>query len=195
MRLCAFADEASVSVRGQIDALKRNGIGLLEIRGVDGENIADITPVKAKEVKKMLDDAGIRVWSMGSPLGKYKMECDFAPHAEKIKRIMELSYIFEAPSIYNGLPFNSFCAVLKGKLRTLDLLSKVEFQLSVNVLCSHSVKGHPQNVTMALLEKVKVLSCHSNMLIRVVFKSVMSCHVLIAEPVCNVKVLRQSRCV
>lgn len=99
MKLCAFADEASVSVSGQIDALKRNGIGLLEIRGVDGENIADITPAKAKEVKKMLDDAGIRVWSMGSPLGKHKMDCDFAPHAEKIKRIMELSYIFEAPRI------------------------------------------------------------------------------------------------
>ena len=33
MRLCAFADEASVDLNGQIDALKRNNISLLEIRG------------------------------------------------------------------------------------------------------------------------------------------------------------------
>ena len=43
MRLCAFADEASVSLDGQIEALKRNNISLLEIRGVDGENIKEIS--------------------------------------------------------------------------------------------------------------------------------------------------------
>ena len=34
MKLCAFADEASEKLGGQIDALRRNGISLLEIRGV-----------------------------------------------------------------------------------------------------------------------------------------------------------------
>ena len=42
MKLCAFADEASVDLQGQIEALKRNNISLLEIRGVDGENIKDM---------------------------------------------------------------------------------------------------------------------------------------------------------
>lgn len=99
MKLCAFADEASVQISGQIAALKRNGLNYLEIRGVDGENISKISEQKAKEVKKMLDDAGLAVWSMGSPLGKHRMEDDFAPHAEAIKRIMELSYILDAPRI------------------------------------------------------------------------------------------------
>ena len=99
MKLCAFADEASVQISGQIAALKRNGLDYLEIRGVDGENISKISEQKAKEVKKMLDDAGLAVWSMGSPLGKHRMEEDFAPHAEAIKRIMELSYILDAPRI------------------------------------------------------------------------------------------------
>ena len=49
--LCAFADEADKLILNQIDALKGNRIDFLEIRGVDGSNIADITLDKAKELK------------------------------------------------------------------------------------------------------------------------------------------------
>ena len=62
IRLCAFADEADPSLDGQIEALKANGISLLEIRGVDGKNISTVTPEEAKEIKKKLDDNGISVW-------------------------------------------------------------------------------------------------------------------------------------
>lgn len=93
MRFCAFADEASSMIDGQIAAMKRNGISLLEIRGVDEENIKDITPDKAREVKKKLDDAGISVWSMGSPIGKIKTDGDLDAHIEEHKRIMEYADI------------------------------------------------------------------------------------------------------
>ena len=99
MKLCAFADEASPEISGQIAALKRNGYDYLEIRGVNGTNISKITVNEAKEVKKMLDDAGLCVWSMGSPIGKHHMERDFAPHLDDCKRVIELSYILEAPRI------------------------------------------------------------------------------------------------
>ena len=99
MRLCAFADEASSQISGQISALKRNGIDLLEIRGVDGENISVISEQKAKEVRRMLDAEGISVWSMGSPIGKYKMALDIAPHLEAHKRIIELAYILGASRV------------------------------------------------------------------------------------------------
>ncbi len=89
IRLCAFADEASNMIDGQIAAMKRNGIELLEIRGVDGENIKDITRDKAKEVRKKLDDAGLSVWSMGSPIGKITTSDDLDEHIEAHKRIME----------------------------------------------------------------------------------------------------------
>lgn len=39
LRLCAFAYEASKSIEGQVKALKKNGIGLLELRSIDGENL------------------------------------------------------------------------------------------------------------------------------------------------------------
>ena len=90
-KLCAFADEADKSIDKQIEAMLENGIRFLEIRGVDGENISDITVEKAKEVFKKLDSNGISVWSVGSPYGKIKITDDFALHLDKFKHGLELA--------------------------------------------------------------------------------------------------------
>jgi sugar phosphate isomerase/epimerase len=96
MKLCAFADEAASDIKGQISALERNGISLLEIRGADGENISDITAAKAREIRKMLDSAGIYVWSVGSPIGKYPLSEPIAPHLDKFLHTAELAEILGA---------------------------------------------------------------------------------------------------
>ena len=70
IRLCAFSDEASSSLSGQIQALKRNEISLTELRSVDGKNVKQLTHDEAKQVCETLSDNGISVWSVGSPLGK-----------------------------------------------------------------------------------------------------------------------------
>lgn len=90
-QLAAFADEADGKISGQIQAMKENGIGYLEIRGVDGQNISNISVDKAKEVRKELDDAGLAVWSLGSPYGKIGINEDFAPHLELFKKGLELA--------------------------------------------------------------------------------------------------------
>ena len=94
--LCAFADEADLTLTGQIAALNENDIVLLEIRGVDGENISQVSKSKAKEVKNQLDDSGIKVWSIGSPSGKIGIADDFTPHLEQFKHMLELTDIFNA---------------------------------------------------------------------------------------------------
>ena len=98
-RLAAFADEASPDLAGQIQAMQENGIVLLEIRGVDGQNIDGISPAKAKVIRKMLDFAGIGVWSLGSPFGKTGINDDFAPHLEGFKRSLEIADILGARHI------------------------------------------------------------------------------------------------
>ena len=75
--LCGFADEADPMLDGQIEALKGNGISLLEIRGVDGKNIVDVTREEAKAIRAKLDANGISVWSLGSPIGKININDDF----------------------------------------------------------------------------------------------------------------------
>ena len=83
--LCGFADEADPSIDGQIEALKENNISLLEIRGVDGRNISEVTPDEARELRKKFDDNGISVWSLGSPIGKININDDFDKEIEKLK--------------------------------------------------------------------------------------------------------------
>ena len=82
IKIYAFSDEASPYIDKQIDALLRNGLGGMEIRNVDGVNTSDITKEKAKEVKAKLDQNGLRVWSIGSPIGKIGICDDFEEHLE-----------------------------------------------------------------------------------------------------------------
>ncbi|MGI5855830.1 MAG: sugar phosphate isomerase/epimerase family protein [Candidatus Merdivicinus sp.] len=104
--LAAFADEAGAEVSTQIDALHENGIPGIELRGVGEKNITALTVDEAKELKRQLDDAGISVWSIGSPLGKISIGDEFAPHLEVFKHTLELAHILGAGNIRM---FSFFC--------------------------------------------------------------------------------------
>ena len=95
-RLAAFADEAANDLTGQISAMKKNGVELLEIRGVDWENIADISADKAKEIQSRLSAEGLGVWSIGSPFGKIGINDDFDKHLDKFKYSLETAHILGA---------------------------------------------------------------------------------------------------
>ncbi len=95
----AFADEASPNIDGQIEALRRNSLDGLEIRGVDGTNISDISLDKAREVRKKLDDNGLSVFSIGSPIGKIGINDVFEPHLDKFKHTLELADILGAENM------------------------------------------------------------------------------------------------
>ncbi|MBQ3503368.1 MAG: sugar phosphate isomerase/epimerase [Oscillospiraceae bacterium] len=95
-RLCAFADEADPMLPGQIAAMGRNGIRLLEIRGVDGENISVLSPAKVKQVAALLADNGLAVWSIGSPTGKIKLFDDFHAHVESFRGMLDASAVLGA---------------------------------------------------------------------------------------------------
>ncbi len=99
MKLCAFADEADSRLEGQISALKESGISLLEIRGVDGRNVSDLTTAEAKAIKERLDEAGIRVWSIGSPIGKIGVREPFGPHLDRFRRLLETAAVLEASNL------------------------------------------------------------------------------------------------
>lgn len=65
-----FADEIAESLDRQIEVLSRLGISYVELRSADGINVSDFTMNFAKEVKKKLDQANIRISAIGSPIGK-----------------------------------------------------------------------------------------------------------------------------
>ena len=100
MNIYAFADEYSPNIDEQIKALKENVLQGLEIRNVDGINVADVTKEKAKEVKEKLEKNGLKVFSIGSPVGKIDIEKDdFNLHLQKFEHVLEIAKILEAKYI------------------------------------------------------------------------------------------------
>ena len=99
IKLYAFADEASKQMGGQIAAMLRNGLDGLEIRGVDGTNVSCISLKKAKKVRKMMDDNGLHVWSIGSPIGKIRLDEDFQAHLECYRHTLDVADILGSENI------------------------------------------------------------------------------------------------
>lgn len=98
-RLCAFADEADPAVAGQISALKENEIDLLEVRGVDGKSVIRLTCDEMKQLRSRLEGEGIKIWSIGSSIGKVKLSDDFQEHLDVFRHTLELASIAGAQRI------------------------------------------------------------------------------------------------
>ena len=81
---------------GQIAVLGRLGIPYLELRGVDGKNVAKLSVAEARAVRTKLDDAGIKVWAIASPTGKIDVDDDFSVHLDEFKHMLEIAHIMDA---------------------------------------------------------------------------------------------------
>lgn len=89
IQLSGFADEIDESFDRQMAVIPALSMKYIEIRGVDGKNIADLTDDELQAVREKLDRAGVSVSSIGSPIGKIDISDDFAPHLEKFRRVMK----------------------------------------------------------------------------------------------------------
>lgn len=99
IRLCAFSDEAGNSLKEQIEALKRNSISLMELRSIDKKNVADFTIEEAKEYQRIMEENGISIWSIGSPIGKVDIEVDFDEYLKKVEHVCKLANVFKVDKI------------------------------------------------------------------------------------------------
>lgn len=97
--LSAFADEYADNLKEQCEALNKFGIENIEIRGVNGKNVSVLTENEVMETKKTLDDYGIKVSSIGSPLGKIDIKGDLNGHYETAKRVYETANILGAKNV------------------------------------------------------------------------------------------------
>lgn len=98
-RLSAFSDEYSPSLDEQIEGLITSKIRMTELRGVDGMNVSDLTPLQASDVHKKLESSGISVSAIGSPIGKISITDPFEAHLDKLKNTCEIADTLFAPRI------------------------------------------------------------------------------------------------
>jgi len=86
--ISAFADEAGAPIEEQIKALRENGLSLIEPRNIDGKNITALTDEELYALKAKLDEGGIKVGSLGSPIGKYPIDEPFDIHLQQFERAL-----------------------------------------------------------------------------------------------------------
>ncbi len=98
-RITGFADEIASDLVTQVESVKKLGISHIEMRGVDGNNLIFHDDKKVKEIKAFLDQNGITLSALGSPLGKIGVTEDFEPHFEAFKRAVEIAHMMETPNI------------------------------------------------------------------------------------------------
>ena len=68
--LSGFADEISPDFDEQLAVLAAESISHLELRSVWSTNVADLDDVQLASLRRQLDESGVRVSAIGSPIGK-----------------------------------------------------------------------------------------------------------------------------
>ena len=99
LTISAFSDEYADSLQEQCKALNGFGVSYMEMRGVNGKNVSTLTKDEVCEAKVMLADYGIKVSSIGSPLGKIKLDGDLHGHLGTAKRVFETANELGAKNI------------------------------------------------------------------------------------------------
>ncbi|KKK37512.1 sugar phosphate isomerase [Mesobacillus campisalis] len=71
LHISGFSDEISSDFNTQLEVVSRLGMEYISLRGIDGKNIGDFSVEEVKEeVLPRLQKAGVKVSSIGSPIGK-----------------------------------------------------------------------------------------------------------------------------
>ena len=97
--LTGFADEIDPRFERQLEVAAATGVRAIEIRGVNGRGIQTYTPREAETLQKILEQRGMHVSSIGSPIGKIGVDEDFAPHFEAFKNVAALCGVFGTRNI------------------------------------------------------------------------------------------------
>jgi len=99
IRLSGFADEIGKDLGLQIATFQSEGLRFVELRGVWGKNVLDLSAAERKEARQRLADAGIGVSAIGSPIGKVRIDEPWAEHMNRFKAALDAAEFFGSPYI------------------------------------------------------------------------------------------------
>ena len=97
--LSAFADEYADDFVAQCSALKTFGFNSIEVRGVNGKNVSTLSLEEIENVKAVVDSYGLTVSSIGSPIGKIKLDGDLCGHFEMAERVFKYANVLGAKNV------------------------------------------------------------------------------------------------
>jgi sugar phosphate isomerase/epimerase len=97
--LSGFADEISPEPAEQLAVLAEENITHLELRSAWSVNVADLGDAELARLGKMLDDAGVRVSAIGSPIGKIAIDAPLEPELHRLRRVADVGAVFGNPVV------------------------------------------------------------------------------------------------
>jgi sugar phosphate isomerase/epimerase len=97
--LTGFADEISPELEEQLETLAQESMGYMELRSVWNTNVLDLSIHELDGVKSVTAERGIRISSIGSPIGKVLVTDPFGPHLERFRRALRAADVMEAPYV------------------------------------------------------------------------------------------------
>jgi sugar phosphate isomerase/epimerase len=97
--LTGFADEIDADLAVQLDLLESLGIEYLDLRSVWGTNVLDLDADELATVERALDERGMAVSAIGSPVGKIDITEPFEPHVDRFETALNRAARFDADYI------------------------------------------------------------------------------------------------
>jgi sugar phosphate isomerase/epimerase len=97
--LSGFIDEISDDFSLQCKVASDLGLRYVEVRSAWGTNILDLDSDQLSKVQETLATYGLKVSSIGSPIGKISIDDEFPPHIERMRHAVEVAETLEAPYI------------------------------------------------------------------------------------------------
>ena len=94
IQLSAFADEISPDLDEQTAVLHSENI-----HSVWNINVLDFSDQQVNEIKQRLQEQGIGVAAIGSPIGKVPIDSSFDEHLQRLERAITLAQAFGTPYI------------------------------------------------------------------------------------------------
>jgi sugar phosphate isomerase/epimerase len=89
--LTGFADEISPDPAEQLAVLAAENITHLELRSAWSVNVADLGDAELTRFGQALDDAGVRVSAIGSPIGKIAVDAPLGPELDRLRRVADVA--------------------------------------------------------------------------------------------------------
>lgn len=161
-KISGFSDEISSDINMQFEALGRLNIKYFEPRGVNGKNISALDDEEVTALKKKMDEYGIKVSSIGSPVGKIKLSGDFDKHFEMFKRTVKTAKMLDCKYIrifsfyHDGAEWSE-----SERTMVLERLKKfIAYAIEENVILLHeNEKDIYGDVASRCLDIMKELYC------------------------------------
>jgi sugar phosphate isomerase/epimerase len=97
--LSGFGDEIDDDPRIQAAVMRALGAAHIEVRSAWGTNIVDMSEEQLAELKGILDDAGLKVSAIASPIGKVDVGLPVEHEVERLGRALRAAEVLGAPFI------------------------------------------------------------------------------------------------